>query len=47
MLHSGKAADELGLTAEHFKNSPSIVWDDWRNGNSPIVIHVHRVLSFF
>jgi len=25
MLHSGKAADELGLTAEHFKNSPSIV----------------------
>ena len=24
MLHSGKAADELGLTAEHFKNSPSI-----------------------
>jgi hypothetical protein len=25
MLHSGKAADELGLTAEHVKNSPSIV----------------------
>lgn len=25
MLRSGKAADELGSTAEHFKNSPSIV----------------------
>jgi hypothetical protein len=24
MLHSGKPANELGLTAEHFKNSPSI-----------------------
>ena len=24
MLHSGKAADELGLTAEHFKTSLSI-----------------------
>lgn len=25
MLHTGKAADELWLTAEHLKNSPSIV----------------------
>jgi hypothetical protein len=25
IVYSGKAADELGLTAEHFKNSPSIV----------------------
>ena len=24
-VHSGKAADELRLTAEHLKNSPSIV----------------------
>ncbi|XP_071136395.1 uncharacterized protein [Mytilus edulis] len=41
-LHSGKATDELGLAAEHFKNSPTTVTHFLTNCFNNIFINHHQ-----